>query len=751
MAEIYKQQLEHKVTDGEKLRAAPFKNYFAQGLNDAEEGFRQLDEYLQYLGDKELASKMDMVIRDTAEEINNWQDFNTEGRNKLLSNIMENYDRTLASAPLDAQRRLNDNNPEARNIYALKAREKILDKAKKQVYAEKERDFDAMADIVAYTRGTKANEDALRAMLARVNENPGDLLDVQSLGELTDKAGNKAVLQTIGQAIIEGRSGDAQWYLSNPFYSRFMTPSQKLNFQHQLQSLIKSQSETGGAAGAASANNGAQMLIAMRDGLFRRYPMAGEYIDQDMNAVTKALYEGQSLRDVTILQWADDMGVPVSELLGAEGARAVEYWDSLPMTQKQQAINKYWEIVGKVTTEGYDVQQDRTARAFNNFISQSKFMDVDDKTKEVTVDLSNASADERRQLKQMVNDLNPFLVNSSDLTRKNAAIVRAALRDWDDSAAKAVSLQNSPIEQRMAGDFSKSFRGFGNLTEATIRSAEKGEDRPSIIQGMVSNMTRPGLTIDATWSELGEGAANKALDIASGKGQKVLTEALQRTGMYLGMGPLSGTPSDFNYFDDGGKANAEAFANMAGEFMRVSGEIDEDGDLKAPKANTYRFMTYIVPLMLGAVSVWGNEDDIKDTGVKRDFINMSTVVAIKDVLQDVYADRLDKEMKTYRTEGVKYQNKPESGIPAPAAPAITDTDPYQMLEVALDIAKKMGLANKDVQPNEEKLIDLGVVLNGLAKDEFPEVNTLAEDSSARERIDYNTKPVYTYSQKGIKE
>ena len=125
MAEIYKQQIEHRSGGDSLLRNAPYRDYISQGLGELSEGFGKLSEYFQYRDDKELASKMNLVAKEVDADIVHWEDFSAEGLDALMAQSMEKYDKAMAESPYDAQNRFNTYNPEARNIFELTAQSSL--------------------------------------------------------------------------------------------------------------------------------------------------------------------------------------------------------------------------------------------------------------------------------------------------------------------------------------------------------------------------------------------------------------------------------------------------------------------------------------------------------------------------------------------------------------------------------------------------------------------------------------------------
>lgn len=740
MAEIYKQQVEYKTTEAEKLKTPPFKNYVAQGLNAVNEGFKQLDEYMAYTDDKMLAGSMDNVKDEAVAMVDEWQDFNTDGRQKLYAKIMEKYDNALASAPMSAQRRFAVSNPDARNIFALKVNEKILEKARNQVYVEKQRDFNAFADVVANIKNPVQNEKALRDMIDRVSEDPDHLLTVDQSGILADSVARKAVIQSIGQAILDERYDTASKYLTNPFYTKFLTPEDDIRFRGQIKSGLKAQKEAMDAAGG-NYKEDAQFWIATRDGLYDRFrdvPGAPAFIEEDMNSILSALYSGKPLEDVMILKWVDGgEGISADQLLKLQNSPAAEYWNSLGQTRRQQAINEYNRIVTEVLPEEYKQQQYDISRAFMKDISGHVTTDKDGND---IYDFGELTADDWRTLKREADEVQMTSLGNDQLTQKYLRAFYSAYNANVAEQAKAVSIENEPIQQNMAGlTAGETFLGGGNFSEAMIRNAQNKEEKPSFIDNIRANRTRLSTQSDLTMEEVAKirsegGWLSMMGNLSEESIKKIENEpGLKGVGNLLGTGALSPTMSDIFYIDDGGEANSKVIGSGLGKFFIAGGEK------KMPEPNTFRFMAYAIPYMMGYISVLGNDRDRQGTGIRQGVINENQIVALKNKLMNYYEDDLDEKMNIYNPSNGQKRATKDEPIYAPQLPQLMNSDPYRMLQSAFNIAKDMGLVDARVEPDLDDMVTLSSALSDIASMSSIKYNIPAKDSGAQKRIDYRTK------------
>jgi len=690
MAEIYKQQIEHNASGGTMLRSAPFKNYYKQGMQDVEEGFRKLDQELQYLGDKELAAKMEAVAQEASSVVDSWQDFNTDGRNALKAQISDMWDRALAETPLSAQKRFASSNPEAKKIFELKYNEKILKKAHDQVYNERRRDISAYSDIVANVRDTTKNEQMLRAALEDFNRDLSGVLNVEDLSKLVDDAGHDMVEQTISQAIIEERDSDAEYYLTNPFYTRFLGPSEKSSLQRQLISLRKSMAEDKAAGGDTTvpysmlrAGYDAAMMTATTDEQRLK-------VDEDYTSFLDALKNNKPLVGLTI------NGRPFSDFLTENALESATYWDSLSPMTKQLAVDKFESDLAKVYGSEYKDKQSKLLTSLNNVVT--KYSDGE------YIDFSKMDNNTRREIRGLVYSLRGMRNGMPDYGQKLLGKAVGMVDAEREQAGKAISAQLNSIQQNMAGfTAGKTFLGGGNITEQMIRKQQAGEEAPSVIGAIVQN---------------------KAYAIAPemAKEIKAASTSLEKVGFMAGTGRLAKNMSDFAYLlGDNGSMNASDFATAVGSLMEQLGEVDKNGKLKVPQANSYRFMSYMVPIFLTYISVVGNEQDLKDTGIIRDAINEKTTVDLVYDLQDLYEGVLDEPIQRGKDKDIK------------------ESDFYNMLMIGLELAKRRGLVDRTVQPNETAITGLAGALEELAVNEPATAMVPAKNSGARKRIEEKTK------------
>ena len=731
MAEIYKQQLEHEASGGTMLRQAPYRNYFAQGLADVSEGFKRLGEYLQYRDDKELASKMELVAKEVDADVAHWDDFSAEGVDALMAQSMEKYDKAMGEEPYDAQNRFSAYNPEARNLFELKTKEDVLTAANKFIFEEMQRDFNSIANDISEIKDPSQAKAALLAALNNVNENKSGLLSVSQLGQLTDSLGHKTAAQVIGQAIIDGRVGDAEMLVGDKVFAKFLGPEETLSFKSRIQNLKTSKQKDEKVAPGYKER--AQFLVSLRDGLYQAYG-PNENIDATMNKITEALKSGQSLGDQTVLEWVDGVGVPLKDLvekLGI-GAEALAYWDTTPMTTRQLAVNEYEKVVEPALPTEYKRKRSYLAESFTRGLD--KYLTEDADGKMTVYDFSKMTNDDLRDMMTFAEELQWYRIGLDNSVQKNLDSFFNAVEARKAEAGKAMSIELDPVQQNMAGfTAGKTFYGGGNLTEAMISAAQNGEERPSVIDGIMKNAPVWSMSekLDAAAPQ-----AKRIIEAVAGPGFTKPVEFLFGLGNILSSGDLAPTKTSLPYFDDGGKVLSNSIAASVGRLMRSLGEVDEDGDLSEPKANTRRFMTYAIPVVLGYISVKGNEEDIKRTGIKPGAINDMSVVDLVLAMQDRYRGELDDTIVANSTAGT-YRDRP--GPSVPEVYGIKNSDVFEMLTSAFDIAVEQGLVREGVRPDTDALVNIAFAMNSLVKDKKPKTYIPAKNSGAQKRLDYRTK------------
>lgn len=720
MAEIYKQQVEHNATGGAFLREPRYKDYFTQGLNNVAEGLDKLGDYFQYRDDKDLASNMELVAQEVAAEAAHWQDFSAEGVNAYMSISMSKWDSAMANAPYDAQNRFNTYNPEARKIFELKTKEAFLENARKFVFAETKRDFNVIADDISEIKDPNKIKAATLAALDKVNSNKSGLLNVSDLSQLTDDLGYKIAIQSIGQAIIDGRADDAATLLNDKVFSKFLGPDDTFSFKQRIKNLTEAKAATKKAA--PEADERAQFLVALRDGMYQMFG-PDENIDITMNRITENLRSGQAIGDQKVLDWIDGIGIPLRDVAKKVGIgeEALNYWDSTPMTTRQLAIDKYEKSVLPALPREYRRKQSYLAQSFTRGLE--KYLTDDG-------DFTKITNDELLDKMKDAEELQLFRIGLDETVLKQLDSFLNAVQAKKAEAGKAVSIELDPVQQNMAGfTAGKTFYGGGNLTEAMVRAQQEGEDRPSVIDGMLKNT-----------SKVRDIETEEKIDTGLTKILKAV-RSITPIGKLLGSGDLAPTRSNLPYFDDGGKEMSNSIAAGVGRLMQSLGEVDEDGDLSAPKANTRRFMTYAIPLVLGYISVKGNEDDLTKTGIKQGVINDENVVDLVLTMQDKYRLALGDTITAQDTFGVL---RDTPGPSAPEVYGIKNSDVYKMLMFAYNIAMEKGMVQENFKPDQNAMINVAFALNTLVKDKKPKTYVPASDSGAKKRMDYKTKAMQQF-------
>ena len=738
MAEIYKQQLEHDASGGTMLRQAPYRNYFAQGLADVSEGFRRLGEYIEYRDDKELASKMELVAKEVDADIVHWEDFSAEGLDSLMAQSMAKYDKAMEESSYDTQTRFNTYNPDARNLFELKTKEDILTAANKFIFEETQRDFNTIANDISEIKDPAQAKAALLTALDKVNSNKSGLLTVAQLGQLTDTLGHKTAAQAIGNAIVEGRVGDAELLLGDDVFKKFLGPEETLNFKARIKNLKTSKEKDEKAAPGYKER--ANFLISLRDGLYAMYG-PNENIDATMNKLTEALRSGQSIGDQMVLEWVDGKGIPLKDLVAklGIGAEALEYWDSTPMTTRQLAVNEYEKIVEPALPIEYRRRRSYLADSFMRVLDAHL---VEDESGKLTVyDFSNMTNDELRDALVFAEELQWYRIGLDNSVQKNLDSFLNAVEARRAEAGKAMSIELDPIQQNMAGlTAGKTFLGGGNLTEAMISAAQNGEERPSVVDGIMKNAQKwdvyeKGLEAVGDMDKVST-KAKRTMDANIAPGFSSMLGALSGLARILASGELSPTRSNLPYFDDGGEMIEDIIAAPMGRLMKALGEVDKKGNLLVPKANTRRFMTYAIPVILGNISVKGNEDDIKRSGIKPGAINDMSVVDLALAMQDQYAMTLNDTITAQNTAGA-YRDK--LGPSVPEVYGIKNSDVFEMVETAFDIAREQGLLREGDRPDPDTLINIAFGMNRLVKDATPKTYVPAKNSGAQKRLDNKTK------------
>lgn len=650
MAEIYKQQLQHNTTGDSKLSHTPFKNYISEGLKSAAEGLNKLDEYFVYLDDKDLASKMTATAQEASNKIDEWKSFNTEGRTKLMSQIMDMYDETLSSANIDAQRRLNAANPEARKIFELKMKESILKKAKQQVIAEEKRSFDDIAVEISQIQDPAANKKAWQdALNNRVLQDPDDMIGVVERGEMTDDFNHNVVKRTILQALVDGNTKAAEEFLSDPLYVGRLGPDEYHGLQNSLKTLIKNQEEFIASGGNYKEfGNG---LFMMRDWLQLKAKLSGDdpvVVDQGWQRFLTAISNGESIEDVYIKDRR------MTDLITESEIQALRYLDSLPLSTIQLGINEYNKKMKEVFPN-YKFAQDETGQQFIDYVNSLGIKDSDG-----AYDTRKINSEMKRKLTRLIGEIDNIEAGMDPSIVKEKNHIKMALERDNKRIDKTYSAQNWPLKQDRRGIWREvmnpaEYVGMGNITEAMISRAEKGEE----------------VDFFETLFDYDTGAYD----------------------------------SDLSY----------DIAETVVPSMLESGEVDKKGKLVIPKSNSYNYMSYVIPVMFSGESVFGRQDVLEKVGIKKGVINERNTRLLQQATAQYYVDKgikLEDPVDTYNSF---WANKkvPEPGEYTTDSPDIGSSALFDMVMTVHGIAVDLGLAEEKA-PDRSTMLSLAHVLRNVA-------------------------------------
>ena len=138
MPKVYEQQVSWQATNTQKMRYDALQDFISPALERANQSTQQAMEALRQIGDKQAASELEQAARDSAAEIENWQDFSEpeKTQDKMVASAMEKYDKVMASLDPATRNRINMYNPKSREIYELKAKEKASDVSYDYAYKE---------------------------------------------------------------------------------------------------------------------------------------------------------------------------------------------------------------------------------------------------------------------------------------------------------------------------------------------------------------------------------------------------------------------------------------------------------------------------------------------------------------------------------------------------------------------------------------------------------------------------------------
>ena len=658
MAEIYKQQVEHRATEGSELRNPPFRNFVKQGLDAVNEGLRDLGDYISSVEDKRLAGVMGNVVKEAAFTVKQWTDFNTDGREKLINSLMDKYDEAMASAPYDTQNRFNAVNPDARKMYELKVKEDVLEQANNQIFLEKKRTIDDLSLEVSMIRDPAANKRAFETVLnEQILNDPDKILKVTQLGALADSFAHDTAKRSILQALVDGNLDYAETFLSDPYYANNLGPDEFHSLQNSIMSLKKEKEKLDNMGGDPKELGAA--FLAFRDMVQRTRgakvsPELGVPADERVNRFFEDIANGYSVEEAYINgrqtdDYIGDKDLQTGDFISDKDLQTLKYLDSLPLSTLQLAVDEYHKTMKGVFPDFTD-KQNTLGRDFVDMVSAIKIENADG-----SIDISKISSDQRRRLGGLVDELSFMTYGMDPALKHKLSLVKSALDRQNNRIDKTLAAKNWIYKADRSGFFHAitdpaEYIGMGNITEAMVRKAESGE-KPDFLEEFLA-------------ADSGKYDTDLAYDVAS----------------------------------------------------TVVEPIKEYGYKELPKSNSYDYMSFVIPVIFSGISVYGNENSLQKTGLKPEVLDKNNTRLLIDATQAFYDRKklLGEAVDTYNTYFVK-ETYPEEGY-STSAYEISKSAIFDMVMQVHSLAIELGLAEERA-PDRSTMLSIAHALRNIAAGE----------------------------------
>lgn len=234
MAQIYKNQLMWKSGGQHKFKGDPIKDYIGDGLRNVASAAQQATDMINRIKDEEAAGKMKTAAKAAQDYLTNFQDFSGDNYLEVMeAESMKIWDDAFSTLDSATQTRFLFNNPEARNIFALKvaeaATERTYDHVRVTKINEIPLDASGIVNLVDPNKMQAALEDQV-SKVESMNMRPEDVLEYVS--KLRYEVATGAIYAAIGRNDFEMANG----MVHNPYFVSALSPRE----QEQIKSTIRS-------------------------------------------------------------------------------------------------------------------------------------------------------------------------------------------------------------------------------------------------------------------------------------------------------------------------------------------------------------------------------------------------------------------------------------------------------------------------------------------------------------------------------
>lgn len=234
MAQIYKNQLMWKSEGQHKFKGDPIKDYIGDGLRNVAGAAQQATDMINRIKDEEAAGKMETAAKAAQDYLTNFQDFSGDNYLEVMeSESMKIWDDAFSTLDSATQTRFLFNNPEARNIFALKVAEAATERTYDHVRVTKMNEIPLDASGIVNLVDPNKMQAALENQIARIesmNMRPDDVLEYAS--KLRYEVATGAIYAAIGRNDFELANG----MVHNPYFVSALSPRE----QEQIKSAIRS-------------------------------------------------------------------------------------------------------------------------------------------------------------------------------------------------------------------------------------------------------------------------------------------------------------------------------------------------------------------------------------------------------------------------------------------------------------------------------------------------------------------------------
>lgn len=241
MAKIYDAQIQWQAPSGHRFQAQPLEDYISAGLANVSRAAGEASEGIQKLHDQDAAALMSKAGQESKKFIEDFEDFFGDYMGKMEAGAMKFWDDAYAQLDEPTRRRFDMNNPKAREIFELTAKQAAVDKSLDHQYTEYSRRVPVYASqIIALGDPAKIKE-ALAAKVYELSENSG--MRMADAEKVVDQLQRYVADGAVNMLIGEDRLDEAAELNNDLAFTAMLAPDQRIQNNNTIRSIRQKQQD----------------------------------------------------------------------------------------------------------------------------------------------------------------------------------------------------------------------------------------------------------------------------------------------------------------------------------------------------------------------------------------------------------------------------------------------------------------------------------------------------------------------------